>query len=197
LSFAEDNVDADSDEEGIQELRQTQQAQRGNITSAEMPQEGDIIITEAKSKKRITISLKNRDSIVCAVCGQTGHTAGFIGAVYAPLTDVRLVSCGTAQKGVLQNENVTTCTSTHDMHSSSGGAVCTAPSSRRPAECRYVDCPVKPCYICKKSGHTAATCPFRLDPTLNVAPAAGTKPTNVCSNVQQREMLSTPPRCAR
>jgi hypothetical protein len=40
------------------------------------------VITEAKSKKRITLSLKNQDNVVCAVCGRKGHTAGFIGAVY-------------------------------------------------------------------------------------------------------------------
>ena len=144
---ADDDNDEDSDEEAVRNMQQTRQAQqqqqqqrRGNITSADMSQEGDIVITEAKSKKRITISLQNRDSIVCAVCGQTGHTAGFIGAV-------------------------------------------------------YVDCPVKPCYICKQSGHTAATCPFRLDPTLNVAPAANTKPSNLCANMQQREVHSSPPRC--
>lgn len=26
----------------------------------------------------------------------------------------------------------------------------------------YVDCPNKPCYLCKRPGHTTATCPFRL-----------------------------------
>lgn len=28
----------------------------------------------------------------------------------------------------------------------------------------YVDCPNKPCYLCKQRGHTTATCPFRLAP---------------------------------
>lgn len=78
---------SDSDVEGAREQQQQQAAQkrstRGNITGAELANEGDVIITEAKSKKRITLSLHNRDSVVCAVCGQTGHTAGFIGAVYA------------------------------------------------------------------------------------------------------------------
>lgn len=86
-------------------------ASQHNIQASQLPQE-DVIITEAKSKKKIKLSMSTRDSVVCAVCGQTGHTAGFVGAV-------------------------------------------------------YVDCPVKPCYLCKKSGHTAATCPFRLDPTHN------------------------------
>ena len=58
----------------------------------------------------------------------------------------------------------------------------------------YVDCPVKPCYLCKKLGHTAATCPFRLDPTLDVAAAPGTAPTNVCGNLNLRETAMQPPR---
>jgi hypothetical protein len=74
----------DSDEEGIHGDQASVQVHRGrgNITGAEPTGEGDIVITEAKSKKRITLSLNNRDSIVCAVCGEKGHTAGFIGAVY-------------------------------------------------------------------------------------------------------------------
>lgn len=82
----------DSDEEGAREQHAEDVAQvqqhngRGNITSAELSSEGDIVITEAKSKKRIKLSLHNRDNIVCAVCGEKGHTAGFIGAVYAPFS---------------------------------------------------------------------------------------------------------------
>jgi hypothetical protein len=53
---------------------------------------------------------------VLQVCGQRGHKAGFVGAV-------------------------------------------------------YVDCPNKPCYLCKQPGHTTATCPHNM--TLNAAtPAA-------------------------
>jgi hypothetical protein len=54
---------------------------------------------------------------VLQVCGQRGHKAGFVGAV-------------------------------------------------------YVDCPNKPCYLCKQPGHTTATCPHSM--TLNAAapPAA-------------------------
>jgi hypothetical protein len=53
---------------------------------------------------------------VMQVCGQRGHKAGFVGAV-------------------------------------------------------YVDCPNKPCYLCKQPGHTTATCPHNM--TLNAAtPAA-------------------------
>jgi hypothetical protein len=63
--------------------------------------------------------------------------------------------------------------------------------------CSYVDCPVKPCYLCKKSGHTAATCPFRLDPTLNVAPAAGTTSRNVAQLLLTREVSSVHPRQVR
>lgn len=104
---------ADSDEEGLQQNQSglALAHSQHNIQASQLPEE-DVIITEAKSKKKIKLSISTRDSVVCAVCGQTGHTAGFIGAV-------------------------------------------------------YVDCPVKPCYLCKKSGHTAATCPFRLDPTHN------------------------------
>lgn len=28
----------------------------------------------------------------------------------------------------------------------------------------YIDCPNKPCYLCKTPGHTTATCPHRLAP---------------------------------
>ena len=37
----------------------------------------------------------------------------------------------------------------------------------------YVDCPVKPCYLCKRPGHTTASCPFRLAPDAGGAAAAG------------------------
>lgn len=91
----------DSDEEAVQQLHEAQAnrerlSQRsvrgestcgggsdfgGNMTSADLPLSGDVVITEAKSKKRITLTLNNRADVVCAVCGQSGHTAGFIGAV--------------------------------------------------------------------------------------------------------------------
>ena len=28
----------------------------------------------------------------------------------------------------------------------------------------YLDCPNKPCYLCKRPGHTTATCPYRIAP---------------------------------
>ena len=53
-----------------------------SVEQTRIDQGEDIVIIEAKSKKRITISLANQGSIVCTVCGQKGHTAGFRGAVY-------------------------------------------------------------------------------------------------------------------
>eukprot|EP00892_Ulva_mutabilis_P011938 jgi/Ulvmu1/9116/UM005_0211.1 len=134
-SRRDDEQGTDSDEEALQRdqssIVATQISSQHNIQASQLQQE-DVIITEAKSKKKIKLSISTRDSVVCAVCGQTGHTAGFVGAV-------------------------------------------------------YVDCPVKPCYLCKKPGHTAATCPFRLDPTHNIQPVTETLSANVASNLQQRE----------
>lgn len=98
----------------------------------------DFVMVMAKSKKRITISLATQGSVVCSVCGQKGHTAGFRGAV-------------------------------------------------------YVDCPVKPCYLCKEAGHTAATCPYRMDPTLGVAQARGSQTRNLAVSLAARER--DPARC--
>jgi len=40
------------------------------------------VMRMAKSKKRITMSLATAGEVVCSVCGERGHTAGFRGSVY-------------------------------------------------------------------------------------------------------------------
>ncbi|KAG2438921.1 hypothetical protein HYH02_010716 [Chlamydomonas schloesseri] len=37
----------------------------------------------------------------------------------------------------------------------------------------YLDCPNKPCYLCKQTGHTTATCPHRIAPGHGAGGAAG------------------------
>lgn len=57
-----------SDEEAVEQER----IQSNIVQSDLVLQEGvDVYIVEAKSKKRIKLSL-GQDSVVCAVCGQTG-----------------------------------------------------------------------------------------------------------------------------
>lgn len=57
-----------------------------NVTQQDLLEGESIDILQAKSKKRITISLANQHQVVCPVCGCTGHSAGFRGAVYALLS---------------------------------------------------------------------------------------------------------------
>lgn len=50
----------------------------------------------------------------------------------------------------------------------------------------YVDCPNKPCYLCKKPGHTTATCPFRLAPETGVAAASSAARSSRNRNAARR-----------
>ncbi|KAK9845886.1 hypothetical protein WJX81_005132 [Elliptochloris bilobata] len=50
----------------------------------------------------------------------------------------------------------------------------------------YHDCPNKPCYLCKKSGHTTMTCPYRIAPEHGCTPSAATS-DGVLSAVRKRE----------
>ena len=51
----------------------------------------------------------------------------------------------------------------------------------------YVDCPRKPCFLCRRPGHTTATCPFRLAPEHGVVPAAQIRTSSLAASLQQRE----------
>lgn len=45
----------------------------------------------------------------------------------------------------------------------------------------YVDCPNKPCYLCKRVGHTTQTCPFRVQPHHGASASAAAGPTSAAS----------------
>jgi hypothetical protein len=70
LSHAEDDNIQDSDEEALEDHERTTHS---NIVQSDLVlQEGvDVYIVEAKSKKRIKLSL-GQDNVTCAVCGQRG-----------------------------------------------------------------------------------------------------------------------------
>ena len=51
----------------------------------------------------------------------------------------------------------------------------------------YFDCPNKPCYLCKKSGHTTMTCPYRTAPELGCIQAASVSSHGILASVLQRE----------
>ena len=125
---ADSDGDADSDAEGLDNLQAVRDAQasRGNITAAELPSSGDIVITEAKSKKRITLSLANRHSIKCAVCGQAGHTAGFIGMTPKSWRWRTILSCspGNTACDRIQSVHMHCCLLAHPVPD----AVCFLPS---------------------------------------------------------------------
>ncbi|WIA23508.1 hypothetical protein OEZ85_000248 [Tetradesmus obliquus] len=82
----------------------------------EQEQEPEIQAQQAKPSK-ISVALRTGSGLVCHVCGQRGHKAGFVGAV-------------------------------------------------------YMDCPNKPCYLCKQPGHTTASCPHNMSVNAAAAPAA-------------------------
>eukprot|EP00803_Ostreobium_quekettii_P006655 evm.model.scf_1440.2 EVM.evm.TU.scf_1440.2 scf_1440:3158-4445(-) len=44
----------------------------------------------------------------------------------------------------------------------------------------YIDCPNKPCYLCKKPGHTTSTCPHRLAPL-----ESGGRAANLANGAQE------------
>ncbi|MEW5309312.1 MAG: hypothetical protein WDW38_001207 [Sanguina aurantia] len=60
----------------------------------------------------------------------------------------------------------------------------------------YMDCPFKPCYLCKKIGHTTATCPFKCEPGHGCTAAAATSTMNLSAALMARERgerVRTPP----
>ncbi len=57
----------------------------------------------------------------------------------------------------------------------------------------YLDCPNKPCYLCKQLGHTTTTCPYRILPGHGCTAAAtaggggGGRRGGLMSSLQGRE----------
>lgn len=51
----------------------------------------------------------------------------------------------------------------------------------------YVDCPNKPCYLCKKAGHTTATCPYRIAPEHGCVAASSVSEHSLLGSVLRRE----------
>ena len=52
----------------------------------------------------------------------------------------------------------------------------------------YQDCPNKPCYLCKKPGHTTMTCPYRIAPEHGCTQAASISGDTLLKAVQRREL---------
>lgn len=54
----------------------------------------------------------------------------------------------------------------------------------------YLDCPNKPCYLCKQRGHTTATCPYRVAPGHGCTAAKGADGTgSAVQMIMQREQV--------
>lgn len=51
----------------------------------------------------------------------------------------------------------------------------------------YVDCPNKPCYLCKESGHTTATCPHKFNPGIDCQPSRGQEKHGIIEMLRKRE----------
>ena len=51
----------------------------------------------------------------------------------------------------------------------------------------YVDCPNKPCYLCKQPGHTTATCPHRIAPEHGCVAASSISDHTLFGSVLKRE----------
>mmetsp|Transcript_9398 Transcript_9398/g.28271 ORF Transcript_9398/g.28271 Transcript_9398/m.28271 type:complete len:589 (+) Transcript_9398:319-2085(+) len=51
----------------------------------------------------------------------------------------------------------------------------------------YLDCPMKPCYLCKEPGHTTMTCPHRIAPEHGCAQASTVSKGNLLQNIWQRQ----------
>lgn len=88
----------DSDEEALSE---DQRATQPNIVQSDLVlQEGvDVYIVEAKSKKRIKLSL-GQDNVVCAVCGQNGAPCSSPAKhQVSPLHERRVENLNTLQTG--------------------------------------------------------------------------------------------------
>lgn len=52
----------------------------------------------------------------------------------------------------------------------------------------YIDCPMKPCFLCKMPGHTAMTCPHRVATEYGIVPAPRKNTTNPLEFVFQRQL---------
>eukprot|EP00878_Enallax_costatus_P041646 GHUV01048478.1.p1 GENE.GHUV01048478.1~~GHUV01048478.1.p1 ORF type:complete len:146 (+),score=35.98 GHUV01048478.1:320-757(+) len=53
----------------------------------------------------------------------------------------------------------------------------------------YLDCPNKPCYLCKEVGHTTATCPHRALPGAAAAAPASAAGSTTSQLLMQREQV--------
>ncbi|MCO5570673.1 hypothetical protein L7F22_024400 [Adiantum nelumboides] len=54
----------------------------------------------------------------------------------------------------------------------------------------YVDCPNKPCFLCKQPGHTTATCPHRIASEHGVTPAPRRQSLGMIDFVHERQIRS-------
>ncbi|MCD9644522.1 DNA damage-binding protein 2 [Datura stramonium] len=52
----------------------------------------------------------------------------------------------------------------------------------------YIDCPMKPCFLCKMPGHTTMTCPHRVATEYGIVPAPRKNTTNPLEFVFQRQL---------
>ncbi|KAJ8568760.1 hypothetical protein K7X08_030982 [Anisodus acutangulus] len=52
----------------------------------------------------------------------------------------------------------------------------------------YIDCPMKPCFLCKMPGHTTVTCPHRVATEYGIVPAPRKNTTNSLEFVFQRQL---------
>ncbi|KAH0636258.1 hypothetical protein KY290_038338 [Solanum tuberosum] len=52
----------------------------------------------------------------------------------------------------------------------------------------YIDCPMKPCFLCKMPGHTTVTCPHRVATEYGMVPAPHKNTTNPLEFVFQRQL---------
>lgn len=51
----------------------------------------------------------------------------------------------------------------------------------------YMDCPFKPCYLCKEPGHTTQTCPHRIAPEHGCTKASRASQGNFLNKMRQRQ----------
>ncbi|XWS52997.1 hypothetical protein CRYUN_Cryun11dG0120100 [Craigia yunnanensis] len=52
----------------------------------------------------------------------------------------------------------------------------------------YIDCPMKPCFLCKMPGHTTMTCPHRVTTELGVIPAPHKNTQNLVEFIFERQL---------
>ncbi|KAJ7526860.1 hypothetical protein O6H91_16G025800 [Diphasiastrum complanatum] len=56
----------------------------------------------------------------------------------------------------------------------------------------YIDCPNKPCFLCKKQGHTTASCPHRVATEHGVSPASRRHSSGMIEFVLERQLGNHP-----